>query len=363
MRIAAAAFSLAGWVALIPHRSSQTPTARRAGDFGAGAGCAASAIVGLGQHRKLAADVGGLAAAAEAPTPTADSGRHGGGDTKPTPIVMPDGQKPPPATARQARIRRAPPPRRSRSFRSARRPQRRHPSTSATADPDRDSARLAPSPCAESGPRRYLTMAEASDVALAPIGSVRRTQVGREATEPMREDIRLLGAILGDTVREQNGEEVFDLVERARVESFRVRRSEIDRAELARHVRRHRHPSGHPRHPRVHPLRAAGQRRRGHPPRTPPGRARRGRRAAAEQQPGRHLSEARLRRAGFGDGCRRADRRAGVAGDHRASHRDAPPHRVRHPTPHHRADAAAHARPRPRPTTAATSNSSCAATS
>lgn len=68
---------------------------------------------------------------------------------------------------------------------------------------------------------------------LEPIGSVQRTQVGREATEPMREDIRLLGAILGDTVREQNGAEVFDLVERARVESFRVRRSEIDRAELA----------------------------------------------------------------------------------------------------------------------------------
>lgn len=49
----------------------------------------------------------------------------------------------------------------------------------------------------------------------------------------MREDIRLLGAILGDTVRDQNGDAVFDLVERARVESFRVRRSEIDRAELA----------------------------------------------------------------------------------------------------------------------------------
>ena len=69
---------------------------------------------------------------------------------------------------------------------------------------------------------------------LDPIGAVHRTQVGREATEPMREDIRLLGTILGDTVREQNGEDVFDLVERARVESFRVRRSEIDRAELAR---------------------------------------------------------------------------------------------------------------------------------
>ncbi len=76
-------------------------------------------------------------------------------------------------------------------------------------------------------------MAEGSDISLAPIGSVRRTKVGREATEPMREDIRLLGTILGDTVRDQNGEAVFDLVERARVESFRVRRSEIDRAELA----------------------------------------------------------------------------------------------------------------------------------
>lgn len=68
---------------------------------------------------------------------------------------------------------------------------------------------------------------------LEPIGSVQRTKVGREATEPMREDIRLLGAILGETIHEQNGEDVFDLVERARVESFRVRRSEIDRAELS----------------------------------------------------------------------------------------------------------------------------------
>jgi phosphoenolpyruvate carboxylase len=76
-------------------------------------------------------------------------------------------------------------------------------------------------------------MADGPDTSLAPIGSVQRTKVGREATEPMREDIRLLGTILGDTVREQNGAEVFDLVERARVESFRVRRSEIDRAELA----------------------------------------------------------------------------------------------------------------------------------
>lgn len=72
------------------------------------------------------------------------------------------------------------------------------------------------------------------DVTLEPIGEVYRTRVGREATEPMRQDIRLLGAMLGDTVREQSGDQVFALVEKARVESFRVRRSEIDRAEMTR---------------------------------------------------------------------------------------------------------------------------------
>ena len=72
------------------------------------------------------------------------------------------------------------------------------------------------------------------DPSLEPIGAVYRSRVGHEATEPMRRDIRLLGAMLGDTVREQNGDEVFDLVERARVASFRVRRSEIDRNQLAR---------------------------------------------------------------------------------------------------------------------------------
>ncbi|UMB67619.1 phosphoenolpyruvate carboxylase [Mycobacterium paraterrae] len=76
-------------------------------------------------------------------------------------------------------------------------------------------------------------MAEAPD-SLEPFGAVQRTRLGRELTEPMREDIRLLGTILGDTVREQNGDEIFDLVERARLASFQVRRSEIERAEVAR---------------------------------------------------------------------------------------------------------------------------------
>src|ERR1700737_802976 len=77
-------------------------------------------------------------------------------------------------------------------------------------------------------------MAAVPDMGRDRAGAVKRTRTGREATEPMREDIRQLGAILGDTVREQHGDEVFGLVERARVKSFRVRRSEIERAEVAR---------------------------------------------------------------------------------------------------------------------------------
>jgi phosphoenolpyruvate carboxylase len=41
---------------------------------------------------------------------------------------------------------------------------------------------------------------------------------------PLRDDIRLLGRILGDTVREQEGEEVFELVEQIRKASIRFHR-------------------------------------------------------------------------------------------------------------------------------------------
>src|SRR5438132_2665133 len=43
---------------------------------------------------------------------------------------------------------------------------------------------------------------------------------------PLREDIRLLGRILGDTIREQSGEAVFDVVERIRRSSVQFRRDE-----------------------------------------------------------------------------------------------------------------------------------------
>ena len=51
---------------------------------------------------------------------------------------------------------------------------------------------------------------------------------------PLREDIRLLGRILGDTLREQEGVEVFDLVENVRQTAVRFRKTqdERDRAKL-----------------------------------------------------------------------------------------------------------------------------------
>src|SRR3954447_24212568 len=47
-----------------------------------------------------------------------------------------------------------------------------------------------------------------------------------EADARLRDDIRLLGRILGDTVRDQEGAEVFDIVERIRQTSVRFHRDE-----------------------------------------------------------------------------------------------------------------------------------------
>ena len=53
--------------------------------------------------------------------------------------------------------------------------------------------------------------------------------------EPLRADIRLLGRILGDTVREQEGPAVFEIVERVRQTAVRFARDgdPAARAELA----------------------------------------------------------------------------------------------------------------------------------
>ena len=47
---------------------------------------------------------------------------------------------------------------------------------------------------------------------------------------PLRDDIRLLGRVLGDTIREQSGEAVFDTVEQIRQNSVRFRRDEDNTA-------------------------------------------------------------------------------------------------------------------------------------
>jgi phosphoenolpyruvate carboxylase len=47
-----------------------------------------------------------------------------------------------------------------------------------------------------------------------------------EKDQPLREDIRLLGRILGDTVREQEGEEIFAIVEKIRQTSIRFHRDD-----------------------------------------------------------------------------------------------------------------------------------------
>ena len=99
--IAAAALSLVGWVAVLPagvaHAGCTSP-----GDFGAGAGCPPpGSSSGSGNTEswpptsvdwppQLNPDSGSDSGG--------DSGANGGGGAKPTPIVMPSGQKPPPAT-------------------------------------------------------------------------------------------------------------------------------------------------------------------------------------------------------------------------------------------------------------------------
>ena len=45
-----------------------------------------------------------------------------------------------------------------------------------------------------------------------------------DKNHPLREDIRLLGRILGDTIREQEGDRIFDLIELTRQNSIAFQR-------------------------------------------------------------------------------------------------------------------------------------------
>ncbi|GEE02752.1 phosphoenolpyruvate carboxylase [Gordonia spumicola] len=56
---------------------------------------------------------------------------------------------------------------------------------------------------------------------------------GRAATEPLRDDIRFLGGLLGDVISAQAGDEVFELVEGSRTDAFGIRYRDVTRDDLA----------------------------------------------------------------------------------------------------------------------------------
>jgi len=56
------------------------------------------------------------------------------------------------------------------------------------------------------------------------MNAVSQNPVATDKESPLREDIRLLGRILGDTLREQEGEAIYDLIERTRQNAIRFRR-------------------------------------------------------------------------------------------------------------------------------------------
>lgn len=64
-------------------------------------------------------------------------------------------------------------------------------------------------------------------------GTASQDGLVKTSDETLRDDIRHLGRILGDVIREQEGDEVFDLVEEARRTAFRLHRGEAAIDELS----------------------------------------------------------------------------------------------------------------------------------
>jgi phosphoenolpyruvate carboxylase len=56
------------------------------------------------------------------------------------------------------------------------------------------------------------------------MNTIDRGQATIDQDLPLKEDIRLLGRLLGDTLREQEGEETFNLIEQIRQTAIRFRR-------------------------------------------------------------------------------------------------------------------------------------------
>ena len=77
---------------------------------------------------------------------------------------------------------------------------------------------------------------DVADLRRADSSGAEPSAAERAGDAPLRDDIRLLGRVLGEVIGEQAGPDVLDLVESTRVEAFKIRRSEVDRAELAQRL-------------------------------------------------------------------------------------------------------------------------------
>jgi hypothetical protein len=96
LRILVAALSFVGWVAVLPAGIAQA-ACTGAGDFGAASGCAPSDSGGSSKGESWPPTSVDWPPQQDADAGS-DSSDTAGGGAQSTPIVMPDGQKPPPAT-------------------------------------------------------------------------------------------------------------------------------------------------------------------------------------------------------------------------------------------------------------------------
>ncbi|WP_026917866.1 phosphoenolpyruvate carboxylase [Gordonia shandongensis] len=78
-----------------------------------------------------------------------------------------------------------------------------------------------------------ITDAVARAVATPMVDRIRVDDTGRALTEPLRDDIRFLGGVLGEVIREHAGDDIFALVEDSRRDAFGIRYAQVERDDLA----------------------------------------------------------------------------------------------------------------------------------
>ncbi len=145
--------------------------------------------------------------------------------------------------------------------------------------------------------------------------------------QPLRDDVRLLGEVLGRVLRHHEGDEIFQRVEQVREAAKRARTRDSEVEDIGQLLREMPIGVGADRRARVRAFPDPGQHRRAAPPCASPARSRaRSARAAAARLVRRDVRAiARRRRRGRrAVGRHRLD--AGRAGLHGASHRDRSPH-------------------------------------